>query len=140
MNEEQFRNLRKELARVAGLDEPASLVDHCHVKVGGIDVILEHSPGISPEVLYLRVHLGSLTPEHRAEIAVAMLHSNFFDGWGGVHVFSLVPPLDDVVLTVSTPLGAATTAQELWQTLSDVASHGSTLWKQVNAVAEMVLH
>jgi hypothetical protein len=113
MNAEQFQLLLQDLAKVAGLADPDLLVDQCRVRVGGMTVVLEHSPDENPDVLYVRAHLGRFEEEHRAVITTALLETNFINGWGGMRVFSLVPQTDQVVLTVSTPLLAATTAHAL---------------------------
>lgn len=136
MNAEQFQLLLQDLAKVAGLADPDLLVDQCRVRVGGMTVVLEHSPDENPDVLYVRAHLGRFEEEHRAVITTALLETNFINGWGGMRVFSLVPQTDQVVLTVSTPLLAATTAHDLWQVLSDVASQGGTMWSQITAAAD----
>jgi hypothetical protein len=136
MNAEQFHLILKDLAKVAGLADPALLVDQCRVRVGGMNVVLEHSPDENPDVLFVRAHLGRLEEKHRALITTVLLETNFVNGWGGIRVFSLVPQTDQVVLTVSTPLLAATTPHDLWQVLSDVASQGGTMWRQITAAAD----
>ena len=135
MTSEQYQSLLRELARVGGLADASALLDGGCLKIGELDVLLEHEPGYDPELLQVRALLGGFPEEQEHIITKALLQANYASGYGGECVFSLLPESDDVVLTMKMRLDASLSAQELWQSLSDIARHGTRMWKTVISTA-----
>jgi hypothetical protein len=130
MTSEQYQALLNELARVGGLADPTPLLAHGRVKVGELNVLLEHEPNYDENLLQVRMLLGGFPPEQQ-DITKALLEANYTSGYGGECVFSLFPQSDDVVVTMKLRLDSAMSAQELWQQLSDVATHGARMWEAI---------
>lgn len=130
MTSEQYQSLLRELAHVGGLADPTPLLTHGRVKVGDLNVLLEHDPNYDENLLQVRMLLGGFPPEQQ-DILKALLEANYMSGYGGECVFSLFPQSDDVVVTMKMRLDSAMSAQDLWKQLSDVAAHGSRMWEAI---------
>lgn len=130
MTSEQYQSLLRELAHVGGLADPTPLLIHGRVKVGDLNVLLEHDPNYDENLLQVRMLLGGFPPEQQ-DILKALLEANYMSGYGGECVFSLFPQSDDVVVTMKMRLDSAMSAQDLWKQLSDVAAHGSRMWEAI---------
>lgn len=139
MTSDQYKLLLQELARVAGLADSSGLIDHGRVKIGEVDAVLEHNPDYDENLLQVRTRMGTL-PEQSDQLTRAILEANYVSGYGGECVFSLFPQSDDVVVTMKLRLDSAMSAQELWQQLSDVASHGSQMWEAIVSAMPMATH
>jgi hypothetical protein len=133
---EQYRSLLQELARVSGLADSSSLLEHGRVKIGELNAVLEHSPKYDEDLLQVRILLGALPPNDADMMTKALLEANYVSGYGGECVFSLMPETDDVVITMRLRLQSSLTAQELWQELSDIARHGGQMWEKVASVTQ----
>jgi hypothetical protein len=133
MTSEQYRSLLEELARVSGLGDSSSLLEHGRLKIGDINAVLEHDPKYDEHLLQVRMLLGGFPEQQQAVVTKALLEANYISGYGGECVFSLFPESDDVVLTMKMRLNAGPTAQELWQELSDIARHGGQMWETIVA-------
>ena len=90
MNAEQFQLLLQDLATAADLSDPSLLLEHCRIRIGDIDLVLEHLPDFDPDVLHVRLHMGRFEEEHRTAVTTALLESNFISGYGGM--LRLQPP------------------------------------------------
>jgi len=132
MNSEQYRLLLEDLARVSAMGDSVSLLEHGRLKVGELEAVLEHEPTYDDKLLQLRMRIGSL-PRDSAELTRAILEANYVGGYGGECVFSLFPATDDVVVTMRLRLEQSLTAQELWQSMSDLARHASQMWQGITA-------
>ena len=130
MTADQYRLLLQDLARLAGLTESSGLVEHGRVKIGDIDAVLEHNPAYDENLVQVRTRMGTL-PEHGEVLSRALLEANYISAYGGECVFSLFPGSDDVVVTMRLRLESTLTAQELWQSISDIARHGSQMWDRI---------
>ena len=137
MTSEQYKSLLRELARVGGLADPTPLLDHGRVKIGEVNVLLEHEPNYDENLLQVRMLLGGFPPENH-DITRALLEANYISGYGGECVFSLFPQSDDVVVTMKMRLDSSMSPQDLWQQLSDVAAHGSRMWEAIVSAASPV--
>ncbi|MBC7603099.1 MAG: CesT family type III secretion system chaperone [Ramlibacter sp.] len=135
MNSEQYQVLLQDLARLSGLADASSLLEHGRVKIGDIDAVLEHEPNYDPDLLQVRMRLGTL-PDDAEDLTRAILEANYVSGYGGECVFSLYPASDDVVITMKVRLQESLTAQELWQGISDVARHGGQMWQGILSVSQ----
>lgn len=133
MTSEQYQALLHELARVAGLSDTSSLLEHGRVTIGESSALLEHNPGYDADLLQVRLLLGRFPTEHADVVSKALLEANYISGYGGECVFSLLPGSDDVVITMRMKLHPSLSPQELWQELSDIARHGSKMWEEVVA-------
>ncbi|MRD49552.1 CesT family type III secretion system chaperone [Caenimonas koreensis] len=134
MTSEQYQLLLQDLVRLSGLSDPSGLLEHGRVKIGDIDAVLEHEPNYDPDLLQVRMRLGTL-PDNAEDLTRAILEANYISGYGGECVFSLYPASDDVVITMKVRLLEALTAQELWQGISDVARHGGQMWQGILAAS-----
>jgi len=131
MNTDQFQTLLAEFAHIAQLADPSDLLKHHRLQLGGVETALEHQPAFDPDLLQLRVQLGTFDESQRDEVLTALLESNYLIGYGGQCVYSLLPTTNDVVLTMRLQLDESISAQELWQQMSDLVRHSSELWQQV---------
>ena len=134
MNSDQYRLLLEDLARVSGMSDSVSLVEHGRLMVGDLEAVLEHEPSYDDKLLQLRMRIGTL-PADPADLTRAILEANYVGGYGGECVFSLFPATDDVVVTMRLRLDDSLSAQELWQSMSDLARHGSQMWQGIAAAA-----
>jgi hypothetical protein len=130
MTPEQYRLLLEDLARVAALADPSGLLEHGRIRIGEVDSLLVHDAAYDEHLLQVRMRLGTL-PADGAQLARALLESNYVSGYGGECVFSLYPSADDVVITVRVRLQEQLTGQELWQAISDAARHGQKMWEGI---------
>jgi hypothetical protein len=133
MTSDQYQSLLQQLAHVAGLAEPAGLLEHGRVRIGELNALLEHDPRYDEDLLQVRILLGGFAEEHADIVTRALLEANYVSGYGGECVFSLYPQSDDVVITMKLRLRSSLTPQELWQELSDIARHGSRMWETITA-------
>jgi hypothetical protein len=140
MTSDQYQLLLKDLAHVAGLSDPSGLLKYGLLKLGETSVVLVHEPEYDENLLQIRVLLGGLPPKNAAILTKAMLQSNYVNGYGGEHVFSLLPDTDDVVFSMRHVLHPALSAQELWLGLCEVARMGDQMWKAIDAVQKASPH
>ena len=131
MTSEQYHALLRDLAHVAGLPDSLRLVRHGRLGIGECRAVLVHEPAYDPDILQLRLILGSVPEALKDVIAQALLEANYVEGYGGECVFSLAPESGDAVLTMRLHLPPTFSAQELWQELSDIARHGSQMWEAI---------
>jgi hypothetical protein len=130
MTAEQYRLLLQDLARLADPRDGDSLLEHGRAKVGALDTVMVHAPEYDPDLLQVRMRVGTL-PEPSGHILRGILEANFISGFGGECVFSLFPNSRDVVMTLRHRLDEATTPQDLWQGLTDVARNAEQMWLMV---------
>ena len=140
MTSEQYQQLLQELARVSGLADASALLTSGHLRVGDLNLQLHHEPRYDERLLQVRALLGKIPPQEHVTIAMALLEANYVGGYGGECVFSVLPDSQDVVLTIKIRLPAAVTAQDLWQSLSDIARYASRMWEQITSVAALAQH
>ena len=136
MTAEQYRQLLHELAHVAGLSDSSAMLTQGRVKIGDLNALLVHAPDYDPRLLQVRLSLGSVPEDTRSAIAQALLEANYVEGYGGECVFSLRPETGDAVLTMRLKLESGLSAQELWQSLSNVAYHGTQMWESIRSQAQ----
>jgi hypothetical protein len=135
VNSDQFGTLLKDLARVASLPEDSALLSSGALEIAGRRAVLVHKPEYDPDLLQVRLVLGSFPPDSKPAIATALLELNYVAGFAGEWVYSLLPDSAQAVLTSRIHLHEIPTAPELWQMLSDCAQHGLDLWESVLADA-----
>lgn len=135
MTSEQFRALLQDLANAAGLADATSLLEYGAVNVGERAALLVHEPAYDPDLLQVRISLGEVPPAQEDAIATALLEANYVEGYGGECVFSLSPESLEAVVTMRLRLQSSLTAKDLWQSLSDIARHGSGIWDGIIANA-----
>jgi hypothetical protein len=131
MTPEQFHTLLQELARIGGLHDSSSLLEHGRVNIGDCAALLIHEPAYDPDLLQLRIILGTLPEAGDSAVMEALLQANYVEGYGGECVFSLVPESGEAVVTLRLRLRESMSATELWQGLSDLARHGSGIWESI---------
>jgi hypothetical protein len=136
MTSEQYQSLLQELARMGGLANPALLLNEGRVKVGDLNVRLEHDVRGDGNLLQVRMLLGGFAAPQRESMTKALLEANYLHGYGGDCVFSVFPESDDVIMTMKMQVNSSMTAQELWQHLSALAQRATRMWDEVvsNAV------
>ncbi|MBC5766502.1 hypothetical protein [Ramlibacter albus] len=136
MNQEQYLALLRDLAHVACLSDASSLLTSGRIVIGELATLLVHDPRYDPGLLQVRYRLGAVPAELREVVLQALLEANYAAGYGGECVFSLMPESGDAVLTARLALAPSLSAQDLWQSLSDMARHGQEMWQQIRDVAQ----
>jgi hypothetical protein len=124
--------LLQDLAHIAGLADPADLVDHGRVKIGLLDALLVHDPAYDDGLLQVRIRMGAFSPRD-VEMTRSVLEANYTNGYGGECVFSLLPGTDDLVVTLRMRLDEKLSVHELWRHLSDISRNASVIWENVVA-------
>jgi hypothetical protein len=127
----QFDALLRDLAHVAGLPETSALLTSGAFDIAGRRAVLVHKPDYDPDLLQMRLVLGSFPPELKPDITQALLELNYVAGFAGEWVYSLLPGSAQAVLTSRIHLHDTSSAHDLWQVLSDCARHGLELWESL---------
>ena len=133
MTSDQFSSLLRDLAQVAGLPETSALLSNGAVDIEGHRAVLVHKPDYDPDLLQMRLVLGSFPEQAKPAVAEALMEMNYVAGFAGEWVYSLLPGSPQAVLTSRINLDKTPTAQDLWQVLSDCAGHGLQLWESLLA-------
>jgi hypothetical protein len=128
MTSDQYQTLLQDLARVSGLHDAASLLNHGRATVDEMKVVLEHNPDYDENLLQLRLLLGEIPPDLQG-IGSALLATSYLSGRDCF--FSLYPKTDTVVMAMNLRLGVSLTAQELLQQLTATVEAASQAWSEL---------
>lgn len=133
MTSDQYKALIQDLAHVAGLSDASSLLEYGRVMIGEGRALLVHDPDHDPDLLQVRVTLGNFAESLEVAVLQALMETNYVKGYAGDCVFSLRPGAQEAVLTMRLRLRQVASAQDLWQSLSDIARHGRQMWEEIMA-------
>lgn len=130
MNQSEYCNLLQQVSIHLGMEDDQWLIDTGQLYVAGHDVQLFHDACAMPDVVCIRIDLGSGTSQNRATLMECLLACNLDAGRDERFVFSMLDS-GRVVLGLQHPLGGRTTGVAFASQLRHLLMHAAHFWRQL---------